>query len=47
MKFISEIVNGRITIILFVVTNLVCVSIRKEKEFVYFSGSQGGVETNN
>lgn len=45
MKFINEVVNGGITIILFVVTNLVCVPIRKEKEFVHFSGSRGGVET--
>ena len=40
MKFINEVVNGGITIILFVVTNLVCVPIRKEKEFVHFSGSR-------
>ena len=45
MKFINEVVNGGITIILFVVTNLVCVPIRKEKEFVRFSGSRRGVET--
>ena len=45
MKFINEVVNGGITIILFVVTNLVCVPIRKEKEFVHFSGSRRGVET--
>ena len=45
MKFINEVVNGGITIILFVVTNLVCVPIRKEKEFVHFSGSRGGMET--
>lgn len=42
MKFINEVVKGGVTIILFVVTNLVC---RKEKEFVHFLGSQRGVET--
>ena len=42
MKFINEVVNGGITIILFVVTNLICVPIRKEKEFVhFFQGLEG------
>ena len=43
IKFINEVVNGRVTIILFVVTNLVCVP--KKRNLSIFSGSQRGVET--
>ena len=35
MKFINEVVNGRVTIILFVVTNLVCYISRKGKNNIY------------
>ena len=46
MKFINEVVNGEITIILFVVTNLICVPIRKEKGICpFFHGLKRGIET--
>ena len=39
MKFINEVVNGGITIILFVVTNLVCVP--KKRNLSIFRGLEG------
>lgn len=39
MKFINEVVNGRVTIILFVVTNLVCVP--KKRNLSIFRGLKG------
>lgn len=44
MKFINEVVNGGATIILFVVTNLVCVLfLRKERKEIcpFFGVSKG------
>ena len=43
MKFINEVVNGGVTIILFVVMNLVCVP--KKRNLSIFRGLEGGVET--
>lgn len=39
MKFINEVVNGGVTIILFVVTNLVCVP--KKRDLSVFRGLKG------
>jgi hypothetical protein len=39
MKFINEVVNGGVTIILFVVTNLVCVP--KKRNLSIFRGLEG------
>ena len=39
MKFINEVVNGGVTIILFVVTNLVCVL--KKRNLSIFRGLKG------
>ena len=39
MKFINEVVNGGVTIILFVVTNLVCVP--KKRKLSIFRGLEG------
>ncbi len=38
MKFINEVVNGVVTIILFVVTNLVCVPKTQKRNFSIFRG---------
>ena len=39
MKFINEVVNGGVTIILFVVTNIVCVP--KKRNLSIFRGLEG------
>lgn len=41
MKFINEVVNGGVTIILFVVTNLVCVPVPKKRNLSIFRGLKG------
>jgi len=43
MKFINEVVNGRVTIILFVVTNLVCVP--KKRNLSIFRGAWKHIRT--
>lgn len=42
MKFINEVVNGGVTIILFVVTNLVCVLKKRKKGICPFFGVSKG-----
>jgi len=41
MKFINEVVNGGATIILFVVTNLVCVLFLRKEICPFFGVSKG------
>ena len=41
MKFINEVVNGGVTIILCVVTNLVCVPKNKKRNLSIFRGLKG------
>ena len=41
MKFINEVVNGGVTIILCVVTNLVCVPKNKKSNLSTFRGLKG------
>jgi hypothetical protein len=41
MKFINEVVKGGVTIILFVVRNLVCVCVLKKRNLSTFRGLKG------
>lgn len=41
MKFINEVVNGGVTILFFVVTNLVCVPKNKKRNLSIFEVSRG------
>lgn len=45
MKFINEVVNGGVTIILFVVTNIVCVPKKRKGICPFFGGARKHIRT--